>query len=82
MKAKRSTKGANHLTTAITFRLSESDSAQLKEEADRRGFTGVSAFVRALALSSYMSPNETTLVLENGAALGTYSRRTAEAGHG
>ena len=64
MKTKGSMKGANHLTTAITFRLSESDSAQLKAEAARRGFTGTSAFVRALAVSSYTAPDETTLVLE------------------
>ena len=64
MKAKQSTKNANHLTTVVTFRLSESDAALLKAEAERRGFTGISPFVRALALSSYMAPDETTMVLE------------------
>ncbi len=64
MKAKQSTKHATDLTTVVTFRLAESDAALLKSEADRRGFAGISPFVRALALSSYMSPNETTLVLE------------------
>ena len=64
MKAKQSTKRATDLTTVVTFRLSESDAALAKAEAGRRGFTRISPFVRALALSSYMSPNETTLVLE------------------
>ncbi len=64
MKAKQSTKRTTDLTTVVTFRLSESDAALLKAEAGRRGFTKISAFVRALAVSSYMAPNETTLVLE------------------
>ncbi len=64
MKTKNSTRNESHLTTVVTFRLSENDAALVKAEAGRRGFTAISSFVRELALSSYKVPNEKTVVLE------------------
>ena len=63
--------------------MSKSDAALVKAEAGRKGSTKISAFVRALALSSYMAPNVITLVLETvlagrAHAFGTDSKLAAD----